>query len=124
MPKDFDEFLSTDRTFTVRGETFEWIETKPEVLALWDPESVPTNGKEAEATWGLRLLDAQVKLFLNPEDQKRWDELRARDEQPVTQRQMIELVKWLVAEQAERPTETPSPSDSGRGRTAASSKGA
>ena len=44
------------------------------------------------------------------------------DNEPVTIGQMNAILTWLMEEQTGRPTEAPSPSDSGPGKTAASSK--
>jgi len=71
-------------------------------------------------------MDAQILLFIDPADggHERWAELRAREESPVTIGQLNSILTWLMEEQTGRPTEPPSPSASGRGRTAASSKAA
>ena len=63
-------------------------------------------------------------LFLVPEDQERWTNLREREENPVTIVQLNAILEWLVGEQTERPTQTPSPSGSGPGKTARSLKAA
>ena len=116
--KDFDELKAAERTFLVGGETFKWCDVRPEVLTGFSADS--TNGDDADATW--RLMDAQILLFIEPDEHERWQTLRARDEQPVTVRQLVAILNWLMEEQTARPTETPSPSDAGPGRTAATSK--
>ena len=118
--KNFDDMLSKDREFTVRGETFEWRDVRPEVLTQFDDDE--PEGADEKVVWD--VIDARILQFLSPEDQKRWKELRAREERPVTIAQMNELVTWLIESQTGRPTVQPSPSEVGRGRTAATSKAA
>lgn len=116
--KNFDELLAQDRTFQVGGETFSWRDVRPEVLTSFTAD---TNGStDDNAVW--RLLDDQIMLFLDPTETDRWTALRARDENPVTIVQLNSILTWLLEEQTGRPTETPSPSAPGRGRTAATSK--
>lgn len=125
MPKDFNDLLATDRQFKVRDKTFTFVDVKPEVLTLFDAEAaVNGNGKEEDDALVWRLLDAQIMLFLDESGQKEWQDLRARDTEPVTIAQMNGILTWLLEQQTGRPTETPSPSASGRGRTAATSKAA
>ncbi len=119
MPKNFDELLSQDRTFTIRGETFSFQDVSPEILTTFDSS---TNGDDDNAVWN--LMDAQIGLFLKESDRERWQTLRARAEEPVTIAQITAVLTWLMEEQTGRPTNPPSPSVSGRGKTAASSKAA
>lgn len=126
MPgKNFDELLSEDKTFTVRGQTFTWMEVRPEVLSAMGRALAAKSEDEAEddeAAW--KSIDEQIKMFLIEEDRERWDTLRARDQDPVTIKQVNAILQYLVEEQTDRPTETPSPSASGPGRTARTSKAA
>lgn len=116
--KNFDEMLSQDRDFTVAGETFQWRNVRPEVLTSFES----AGEGDADATW--RLMDDQILLFLHKNDHERWRELRAREENPVTIAQLNAILVWLMEEQTGRPTVPSSPSDPGRGRTAATSKAA
>lgn len=122
MPKSFDDLVSTERTFVVRGETFTWRDVRPEVLTAFQPsEAEEKKEGEPEDNSGIwKQLDEQISLFLVPEDVERWQNLRAREENPVTIIQLNAILEWLVGEQTERPTQTPSPSASGRGKTARS----
>lgn len=122
MAKSFDDLVSTERTFVVRGETFTWRDVRPEVLTAFTPaESAEDEKSDPEDNSGIwKTLDEQIALFLVPEDVERWNNLRAREENPVTIVQLNAILEWLVAEQTERPTQTPSPSGSGRGKTARS----
>lgn len=118
MAKSFDDLISQERTFVVRGETFTWRDVRPEVLTAFQPtEEEPEEGKAADNSGIWKQLDEQIQLFLVPEDVERWQKLRARDENPVTIVQLNAILEWLVGEQTERPTQTPSPSGTGRGKT-------
>lgn len=116
MARNFDDLLEKDQTFTVRGEKFSYQDVKPEILTAFE---LSTNGKksEADSTWD--ALDQQIMVFLPDEQHARWQELRAREKDPVTIHQLTEIIKWLMEVQTGRPTEQPSPSVSGRGRSAA-----
>jgi hypothetical protein len=116
MPRNFDEILSSERTFVVQGETFTWHDVRPEVL---DTILAPSeNGKE-ENMWTRQ--DEMILEFLVPEDHERWKKLRERTDKPVTIAQFNAILEYLVEAQTERPTVTPSPSATGRGKRAASS---
>ena len=130
--KDFDELLSPDRTFKVKGEVFTWHDVRPEVLTLFEFPFPEENGKATSAkakeeldkrqkTYAWDLADAQIKIFLSESDRERWDQLRAREENPIPIKQINALLEWLMEEQTNRPTQPPSPSEAGRGRTAPSS---
>ena len=124
MPRNFDELLSKDRTFTVRGQSFTWRDVKPEVLTLFDSEAILGKNGDSDETAVWKLIDAQILLFIEPGQHESWAKLRAREEEPVTIQQLNAILEWLMEAQTGRPTETPSPSASGRGKTAASSKDA
>lgn len=116
--KNFDELLAQDRTFQVGGETFHWRDVRPEVLTAFEFSG---DGDDT-AVW--RMMDKQILLFIEPDEHVLWEKVRGRDEKPVTIAQLNAILTWLMEEQTGRPTETPSPSAPGRGRTAASSKAA
>lgn len=124
MSRNFDELLAPDHTFTVRGQTFSWKEVRPEVLSAMGIAlgKVEDDGEDPNVGWA--AIDDQILLFIVPEDHDKWRELRAREEYPVTIKQLNAILDYLIGEQSDRPTQTPSPSASGRGRTAASSKAA
>lgn len=123
MRSDYDELLAADHTFKVRGVTFSWREVKPEVLSVMGQTLASVDaGDDVNAGWA--TIDEQILIFLVPEDHDKWRELRAREENPVTIKQINAVLDDLIGEQADRPTQTPSPSVSGRGKTAASSKAA
>ena len=118
--KNFDDMLAKDREFTVGGETFHWRDVRPEVLTTFDTDETPSG--DLNDTW--KVVDARVLQFLEPDEHDRWRALRARDENPVTIAQLNAIVTWFIEAQTGRPTEAPSPSASGRTKTAATSKDA
>ena len=116
--KDFNELLAKDREFKIQDQTFTWRDVRPEVLTMFETN---VNGDDPNAVWD--LMDRQILLFISADEHERWKELRAREDAPVTIGQINAVLTWLMEEQTGRPTEQPSPSAPGRGKTAASSKG-
>lgn len=121
MPRNFDQELSEDLEFVIAGETFKMKYVRPEVLAAWEDEAAAEKSEGA-----LKQMDDRIKLFLDDSNGaiERWDKLRAREENPISMGQINDLLLWMVEVQSGRPTIPPSPSATGRGRTAASSRGA
>lgn len=119
MPRNFDDDLQEDLGFTLRGESFTMRYVRPEVLALWQDE--PQHKTEKDA---LAWLDKSIKQFLDQKNgaQERWDDLRKREDDPVTQGQLRGILQWMVEVQAGRPTLPQSTLGSGRGGTTATSK--
>lgn len=109
--RNFDELLEEDLSFTLGGREFRMVYVRPEVLAAWEDD--PQDNTAAES---LKRLDDRIKIFL-PDDEQRaaYDEIRARDENPVTMSQLNALATWMIEVQSDRPTPPPSPSASGRG---------
>jgi hypothetical protein len=128
MP-NLDE-LSHDMDFTIGGETFHVHDVAPDVLLALEQQQEEEGKREGEENKPrpiLERLDEQVLVFLdgNPEDVRRYKELRARtgrDAVPLWK--LLEFRNLLWETQSGRPTETPSSaSDAGPGRTAASLRG-
>ena len=121
--KDFSN--TKDREFTINGVIFNWHDVRPEVLTELGDELTKqqTNGSDPDPNAAWKLADRQILLFITPEQHDRWSELRSRDKDPVTIGQLNAIVQWLMEEQTGLPTEQPSSSATGRGRTATSSKG-
>lgn len=141
--RNFDQEIlrpAEDLTFQIGGETFTMMYVRPEVMAEYEDERAEEiqrlreEQKQAEADGGdgfvyipndaaqtIERLDRRIKSFLRAEDHGRWDALRARTEAPVPYAQLVELERWMVQTQTVRPTQTPSPSAGGRGRTGRSS---
>lgn len=117
MARNFDDLLTPERTFVVRGETFTWQDVRPEVL---DEILAPSENGDSKGMW--ERQDEMIMFFLVPEDHERWQNLRSRDKEPVTIAQFNAILEYLVEAQTERPTQTPSPSGPGRGKRARSSQ--
>lgn len=119
--------LSHDMTYTIQGETFKFGNVHPDVLKALDEGPAASTDEEI-----LAQLDKRIETFLAgtssangsravPEEVKRWRKLRARKDDPVPAWKIIAFDEYLVETQTRRPTEQPSPSAPGRGRTEASS---
>lgn len=119
--RNFDEILEQDLEFQIGGETFKMRYVRPEVLAAWEDE--PIDEKSVDL---LKRQDERIMQMLNGDDgsRDRWKGLREREEGALPMVQLNELLRWMIEVQTSRPTNTPSPSAPGRGRTAATSKGA
>jgi hypothetical protein len=113
--KDFDVLLATDREFTLGGETFHWRYQSPEALEVFS---------DSTSLEGFPLLDAQILLFIEPEEHDRYRALRARAEDPIPGGLVMAVIQWLVEQQTNFPTVLPSPSEVGRGKTERTSKAA
>ena len=115
--RNFDEEIEQDLSFQIGGEKFTMRYVRPEVLAAWESEDVDSTSAEL-----LKQQDTRIIAFLGDAEQgKRWEALRAREENAVPMVQVNELLRWMVEVQTSRPTTPPSPSESGRGRTARTS---
>lgn len=120
MARNFDEELNQDLAFTIGGEQFEMRYVRPEVLAIWEEE--PDIEKSSEV---LKKQDERIAHFLASDaDRERWYRLREREDNALSLVHVNELLRWMVEVQTARPTNPPSPSVVGRGKTAPSSKAA
>jgi hypothetical protein len=114
--KDFDQDLaradraSRDRSFKIAGEEFtRRVAVRPEVLEEWSR----LGADEAETT-GFQILDRVIFSLIEPDGHDRWRQLREREQDPITYKDLQEVTAWLVAEETGRPTAAPSPSTAGR----------
>lgn len=116
--RNFDELLEDDLSFQIAGETFRMRYVRPEVLASWEDDSL--DEKSADL---LKRTDERIMVMLNGDDDSRdrWQKLRAREDKAIPMVQLNELMRWMIEVQTSRPTITPSPSESGRGKTARTS---
>lgn len=117
MARNFDEILSKDRSFTVKGETFHYVDLSPE--QLFSEVDIKENGDDGLLVW--KLTDAQIMRYLPEEEHERWKALRARETDPATIKQLNAIVEWLWEEATGRPLTRPEPSEAGPGKTARSS---
>jgi hypothetical protein len=117
--KNFDE-IHADREFQVAGKTFHWRKVRPEIFKTIGGQNGSIAQDDPDA--GLKLLDVQIMAFLPESEHEQWKQARESEEEPVTLAQITAVINWLIEEQSGRPLEMLSPSDSGAGKTAASSK--
>lgn len=127
MSHNLDE-ATHEMSFTIGGETFVVQDVPPEELFGPDAEEEEEgkNGDPKPEKGVLEMLDEQILVFLNEEDEERYLALRARKrgENPVPFWKLREFRDLLWETQSDRPTNPPTPSVAGRGRTARTSEGA
>jgi hypothetical protein len=140
LGKDFDEAraerFSRPRTFKMGGEVFTFkVGFRPETFTEYvnDYYDVILGVRKATGVEILEVFDSTIVRFLDPIDRSpdRWEELRARhepepdseEEVDVTLGDMRDLLEWLIAQQANRPTRAPSSSGNGRETTGQNSTG-
>jgi hypothetical protein len=118
MP-NLDE-LSHDMSFIIGGETFTVHDVSPDVLMTMERDE---EGEAAEDKGAMERVDEQIVMFLNGDQEQvaRYKALRARDVNPVPLWKILEFRRLLWETQSNRPTEQPSASAVGRGRTAPTS---
>lgn len=123
MP-NLDE-LTHDMSFTIGGETFIVHDVSPDVLMTMEEVVEPEEG-EQEEKGALERVDEQIIAFLNGDKEQvdRYTALRARTENVVPLWKLLEFRRLLWETQSNRPTNEPSGSASGRGRTVRTSEAA
>lgn len=116
--RNFDQQQEGDLTFQVAGETFTMQNVRPEVLASWEDAPIPESAADA-----LKIVDERILLFIDNGNGQhdRWKKLRESEDTVVTMGQLRSVLEWMVEVQSALPTQQPSPSVAGRGRTATSS---
>lgn len=123
--KDFDaertSLSAEDREFKIRGEVFvRREEVKPEVLVGYDDLREDTGAART-----LEIIDQLIVDLIEDggDAHGRYTTLRAREDNPVTLDDLLEVSKWLMTEVTNRPTTPPSDSSEGSesGRTGTSS---
>lgn len=118
--KDFDAQrkarAEADRTFQIGGEVFKMkVGVRPEALAEY--EKLDTETAAADT---LKVIDDLILSFMDLEngDEARYRSLREREADPLTLRDLTDLVEWLLEEQTGRtPTRQSSRSTPGARRT-------
>lgn len=105
-----------DRSFKIGGEEFTYlVAVPPEALLPW-----LTLTQDVPEDAALKAIDQTVLNFLEPGQEEKWANVRSPEvEPPITQADLLALCKWLMGQQAARPTGTSSGSTSGS-RTAES----
>jgi hypothetical protein len=120
--KNFDEQRSErlsraedERTFVIGGEPFlVRAAVRPEATEPW--EDIEPGLSHGET---LANCDQTILNLIEPagDAHERWRNLRAREDDPVTLQDMLELIPWMIGTAAGRPTEPPESSSDGRGST-------
>lgn len=117
--RSFD--YTQDLDFEVCGEKFTCKTVRPEVLAAWEDAAIPETAVAA-----LQVVDERILAFLADGNGQhdRYKAMREREENTPSMGQLRAILEWMVEVNSDRPTEPPSPSASGRGKSAASSTAA
>lgn len=125
VARDFDqeraERAAADRRFRIGGETFvRKASVRPEVLVKYETMTITANGTDT-----LKMIDECVIDLIEPDDDAagRWTAIREREEDPISLLDIQELAQWLIEGLTNRPTERPSRSTRGPGRTRTTSTG-
>lgn len=112
--KNFDTDRKTreipveERTFQLGGETFvARSSVRPEALTKWDSISDDMNVTDV-----LKATDDTILALIEDGDNahERYTALRAREDDPLTVPDLVEVGTWLVEVQTGRPTEPPTAS--------------
>lgn len=119
MPKNFDSTLDEDLAFVAGGRTYTMKLCGYQVLARHDDENATDAPSNLEA--GRRLVDRLADYLI---DADRDDFLAAVEDGKIPFAQLQDILIWANGVQTGRPTNPPTPSESGRGGTAASSSDA
>jgi hypothetical protein len=124
MPRNYDEMRDAeDRSFIIRGETFTLRRLKPEAMGrITEIEEKFANATTFEEVTAIN--EERLMLFIDDANgaADRWAALRAKEDDPITYGEITDLSQWVVSQVTGLPTMPPSPSEAGRGKTAASSK--
>ena len=102
-----------DPSFTIGGETFRRrLTLRPEsrlaLAGLFEGDLSP----EASLAAG----DNAILALIESEGHERWRELRAREDDALTNADITKVLSWLLSEASGRPTEAPGPSSAGRSK--------
>lgn len=122
--KNFDDHrraraTAEEREFKIGGEQFRCkAAVRPETIAPFDDIQDETPVLET-----LALVDSIVVGMLEPDDdaELRYRALRAREADPLTVDDLLELVGWMIEKVTGRPTVLPGGSSAGPGTTGTNS---
>lgn len=118
--KKFSDSLQKDRDFEFLGELFKYKLVHWSVITQIVDTS-GSNGKDPTATQSVQELIDLIPSFIDEENDgpARMQNLLKGTDKAVPIGQVNALYEWLLEVSSGRPTEAPSPSPAGRGRTAA-----
>lgn len=119
--KKFSDTLTQDRDFEFLGELFKYKLVHWSVITSIVDEG-GKNGKDPTATEQVQELIDLIPAFVDEDNEgpARMKKLLEGKDKPVPIGQINALYEWLLEVTSGRPTEAPSSSAPGRGRTAAS----
>ena len=105
------ERASGDLTFVIGGVTLRHRPSvEPELMAEWEDAPLDLTSDQA-----IEIVDKVIIGFIHPDDHELWEHVRQPGrEHPVTYGDMLEVMRYLIATQAGRPTTAPSASTDGR----------
>ena len=117
--KKFSDALPKDMDFEFLGELFKYELVHWTVAVEIADEAAQTNGKEPSVKDQIQAVIDSIPNFISDENdgKTRMKTLLQGKEKPVPIGQINDLYAWLLEVSSGRPTEQPSPSPSGRGRT-------
>jgi hypothetical protein len=138
-PKNFDQVHDPNTTFILGDELFhwdrvwwseysEWVDTSVEEekaeqeRVRLEREKAQKEGRDpADVTDTLvntfEKIIERIKMYLVDGDRERFDKLVRDPQKKVSMLQLNELATWLTEVQTQRPTQSPTPSQTGPGRT-------
>lgn len=131
--RDFDSELVKDRSFKLGGQVFHWRYPHWRVGAqLFDQEMTSVTdaaSENGEARAFSFVADTEkaierIPLFLDPENDahRRFEDLVARETDPVPRHQIVQVYRYLVEVTSGFPTTSPSDSSAGAGNSDSSSE--
>lgn len=122
--KKFSDALAEDRDFEFMGELFKWKYVHWSVLTGIVDSGTPNGKKEPTATENVEEIIIAIPQFIDAENDGPSRMSKLLTDGPVPIGQVNSLYEYLLEVTSGRPTEQPSPSQAGPGKTAASSRGA
>lgn len=125
MPINFDELAAQeDRDFIIRGEQFTLQHVRPEVMDEIDGlEEEYLKIEDPKYSDIVKLAESRLRLMLDDGNGQveRWEELRARKDNPVTYGEIMALSRRALEIVSGVPTMPSEASTAGDGKTAESS---
>lgn len=119
--KRFSQSLPEDREFEVAGVVFRWrYPYWEEIVGVFDTDisAEGEDGKDLTFKENVEIFIDRIGLFIEDGQKDDWFALAGRRENPIPYAQFSEIYTWLLGVASGRPTEPPSPSESGDQTTA------
>lgn len=118
-----DEVSVTDRKFEIGGVVLEWrYPYHDELFEVLTENAQQDSATDENPRDTVEKLIRWSAVFLTPDSKEKWLEVAHRKEDPIPLFQFGRLFQWLLEEASGgRPTESPSASEPGGGKTEQSS---